>query len=68
MKKVKQILQEEFTSALKEQQIRRLNALIQEQWSKPCNNASDAHFRAQEITRLEKQKDGYETNDNFSFS
>ena len=28
---------------------------IERLWKKPCNNASDAHFRAQELTRLQKQ-------------
>ena len=35
----------------------RIDRLIEKEWRKPCNNASDAHWRAAEITRLEKLKE-----------
>ena len=42
---------------MKELQIRRINALLEIEWSRPCNNASDAHFKASRITDLQKQKE-----------
>ena len=30
---------------------------IKELWAKPCTNYSEAHFRAEKITRLEKRKE-----------
>lgn len=38
---------------------RYIDRLIALQWTKKCNNYSDAHFRAQEITRLEKLKESW---------
>lgn len=31
----------------------RLQFLIKKEWEKPCNNASDAHFRACRLTSLQ---------------
>lgn len=36
-----------------------IDILIAQQWAKECKNASDAHFRAQELTRLQKFKENY---------
>lgn len=36
-----------------------IDILIQQQWDKEVTNASDAHFRAQELTRLQKIKENY---------
>lgn len=33
----------------------RLTRLIEREWQKPCKNASDAHFRADKISRLEER-------------
>lgn len=38
---------------------KRIDILIAQQWAKECKNASDAHFRAQELTRLQKIKESY---------
>lgn len=35
---------------------RRMEFLIRKQWNKKVNNASDAHFRAQELERLQNMK------------
>lgn len=36
---------------------RYIDILIQQQWDKEVTNASDAHFRAQELTRLQELKE-----------
>jgi hypothetical protein len=46
-------------------QIIRLELLIKREWEKPCNNASDAHFRACRLTslqnRLNKLQNGHQS-------
>ena len=41
---------------VKNKMLRRITLGIQRLWATPVSNASEAHFRAEKLTRLEKLK------------
>jgi hypothetical protein len=43
---------------------KRIEHRIKQLWNKQPKNASEAHFRAEEITRLEKLKSNYDDKQN----
>jgi hypothetical protein len=42
---------------MKDKMLQRITLQIQQIWAKPITNASEAHFRARELTRLGKLKE-----------
>lgn len=49
---------------MKEKILRRVTLQIQQLWATPVSNASEAHFRAEKLTRLGKIKDKLYDNTN----
>jgi hypothetical protein len=45
---------------MKDKVLQRITLQIQRLWATPITNASEAHFRAEELTRLEKLKTKYD--------